>query len=184
MKNNERTRRPLLIGAAGIAAMPLLSEMQSSPAQSAAQDDALLDDLSHRSFRYFWEQSDPKTGIARGRARFDGSPYPAERRDVGSTGDTGFSLTAMCIGAERKWVTREQARERVLATLRAYANGPVANEHGGSVATFKQRHNERHDVGVSSDCNLEQPRDEMELANSLTDATHLTCPLRIACTAS
>ncbi|MBV9082519.1 MAG: hypothetical protein JOZ62_07590, partial [Acidobacteriaceae bacterium] len=93
-------------------------------------DDAFLDDLSHRSFRYFWEQSDPNTGITRGRARADGSDYPAERRDVGSTGDTGFGLTAMCIGAERGWVTRAQARDRVRNTLRAYASGPVANEHG------------------------------------------------------
>ena len=65
-----------------------------------------------------------------GSFRADGSEYPPERRDVGSTGDTGFGLTAMCIGAARGWITRDQARERVRATLRAYAEGPVKNEHG------------------------------------------------------
>ena len=29
---------------------------------------------------------------------------------------------------------------------------------------------QRHDAGVASDCNLEQPSDEMELADNLTDA--------------
>jgi hypothetical protein len=96
----------------------------------ATSDDALLDDIAHRSFRFFWEQSDPKTGITRGRARNDGGEYAKERRDVGTTGGTGFGITALCIGAERKWVSRAEARERVRATLRAYANGPVKNEHG------------------------------------------------------
>ena len=50
----------------------------------------------------------------------------------------------------------------------------------GSVATFRQQHNERHDVGVTSDCILEQLCDEIELADSLTDATYLICPFRIA----
>jgi hypothetical protein len=95
----------------------------------ASPDDAFLDDLSRRCFQYFWEQSDPHTGITRGRARFDGSLYPAERRDVGSTGDTGFSITALCIGAERGWVTRNQARDRVRATLESYWS-LVNNEHG------------------------------------------------------
>ena len=96
----------------------------------SGDDDALLDDIARRSFRFFWEQSDPHTGIVRGRALTDGSEYAKERRDVGTTGGTGFSITAMCIGAERKWVTRDEARERVRATLRAYATGPVKNEHG------------------------------------------------------
>jgi hypothetical protein len=100
-------------------------------AEAKLTDDEFLDDLSKRSFRFFWEQSDPQTGIARDRARTDGSEYqPADRRDEGSTGVTGFSLTAMCIGAERKWVTRAEARERVRATLKSFANGPVKNEHG------------------------------------------------------
>ena len=99
-------------------------------AMSTSADDAHLEDISRRSFRFFWEQSDPQTGIVRGRANNDGSDYAKERRDVGTTGGTGFALTALCIGAERKWVSRAEARERARATLRAYASGPVANEHG------------------------------------------------------
>lgn len=128
-------RRSFLLSAAAGSAGLLLSRslFAQSTAASAplkAEDEALLDDIAHRSFRYFWEQSDPHTGIIRGRAHNDGSEYAKERRDIGTTGGTGFSITAMCIGAERKWVTRDEARERVRNTLRAYYEGPVKNEHG------------------------------------------------------
>ncbi len=73
------TRRSFLISAAGIPALAPLSHAQLSGAQLSreqltraqqsdaaafrlsAADDAFLDDISHRSFRYFWEQSDPKS---------------------------------------------------------------------------------------------------------------------------
>lgn len=93
-------------------------------------DDDLLADLARRCFRYFWEQSDGVTGIARDRARADAGEYPENGRYVGSTGATGFALTAMCIGAQRGWVSHREARDRVKATLRSYGNGPVINEHG------------------------------------------------------
>jgi hypothetical protein len=98
-------------------------------AKLSASDDAFLEDLSRRSFQYFWEQSDPTTGITRGRSHFDGSPYPPERRDVGSTGDTGFSLTALCIGAERGWIKKSEAAARARATLESYWS-LVKDEHG------------------------------------------------------
>ena len=57
-----------------------------APAQRSAQrstltaaDDALLEDLSKRSFMFFWEQADPATGIVRDRSRTDGSPVTRER---------------------------------------------------------------------------------------------------------
>jgi len=124
-------RRSFLAMVAGCTAYALLNPNGlANAAEPKLNDDEFLDDLSHRSFNFFWDQSDPNTGIMRDRARTDGSESPKERRDTGSTGATGFSLTAMCVGAERKWVTRQQARERVRATLKAYANGPVKNEHG------------------------------------------------------
>jgi hypothetical protein len=36
----------------------------------------------------------------------------------------------MCVGAERKWIQREQAKDRVRRTLRSYTNGKVVAEHG------------------------------------------------------
>ena len=110
----------------------------------SSADEKLLDDLSRRSFLYFWEQSDPHSGIACDRARADGSPYPSEGRYLGSTGATGFALTALCIGAERGWIPRDRARNRVRAALQSYADGSVANAHGWFYHFVDIRSGERH----------------------------------------
>jgi hypothetical protein len=99
------------------------------PAALSKTDEALLEDMEHASFLFFWEQSDPKTGITRDRTRLDGKPNDYPARDVGSTGATGFSLTALCVAAERGWIPRAEARERVLNTLRFYAD-QAKDEHG------------------------------------------------------
>lgn len=94
-------------------------------------DDALLDELSKRCFQYFWDASDPETGICRD--LIHGNPDDnARKKDEarGSTGVTGFSLTALCIGAERKWIPREKAKDRVRRTLRSYTNGNAAGNSG------------------------------------------------------
>ena len=120
------SRRDFLAAAAALLAtrVPAVSR----PLNSA--DDHLLDDLCRRCFLYFWEQSDPHSGIARDRARADGSLHPASDRYVGSTGATGFALTAFCIGAERGWIPRREARRRAETALRSYATGPADNAHG------------------------------------------------------
>ncbi len=87
----------------------------------AASDDAFLEDLERREFRYFWEQADPNTGLVPDRARIDGSPLDENHRDVASIAATGFGLTAVCIGAEREWVSSAEAKKRVRRTLRFFA---------------------------------------------------------------
>ena len=121
-----RQSRREFVSAGGWAALtaPLLAAYPlSSP------DERLLDDLSRRCFDYFWRESDTRTGIARDRARADGSESLSPRY-IGSTGATGFALTALCIGAERGWVSRDAARERALTALTTYAGGPAVNKHG------------------------------------------------------
>lgn len=81
----------------------------------------LLEDLSRRSFLFFWEQADPTTGIVRDRARTDGSPVEGNARDVGSIASVGFGLTGLCIAAERGWVPRAAAVDRTRTTLRFFA---------------------------------------------------------------
>src|SRR2546421_3574275 len=63
-----------LIHAAEPATQPSLS----------ARDDAFLEDLERRMFRYFWDEADPKTGLVPDRARVDGSPLDENHRDVAS----------------------------------------------------------------------------------------------------
>src|SRR5688572_25592856 len=69
------------------------------------QDEVFIEDLQRRSFQFFWEQADPNTGLVPDRARMDRAPLAESHQNVASTAATGFSLTAICIAAERKWIT-------------------------------------------------------------------------------
>ncbi len=100
---------------------------QIAPVSTA--DRAFLEDLEHRSFAYFWEQADPGTGLVMDRARVDGGRGKGPSRDIASIAATGFGLTAICIGAEHGWVTRQEAADRARATLEFFAN-KAGQEHG------------------------------------------------------
>lgn len=86
-------------------------------------DVEFLEDLSRRAFLYFIEHADAGTGLVLDRARTSGEAHapghPSHR--IASSAATGFGLTALCAGAERGWVTREEARRRVQTTLRFFA---------------------------------------------------------------
>src|SRR4030095_6589057 len=84
-------------------------------------DHTLLEDLSRRSFHFFWEQADRGTGIVRDRARTDGSTYPESHREIGSIASTGFGLTGLCIAAERGWQPDGALKARARATLQFFA---------------------------------------------------------------
>jgi hypothetical protein len=84
-------------------------------------DQTFLDDVQRRSFQYFWERADPDTGLVADRARSDGSQLDQNHRNVGSIAATGYGLTALCIAAERGWVTRVEASQRTRNTLRFFA---------------------------------------------------------------
>lgn len=90
--------------------------------QISTLDDAFLEDLSRRAFLFFWEHSDPNTGLVLDRVRNDGTAIPGRNLEVASTALTGFALTAMCIAADRRWVDPNQVRERVRATLRYFVH--------------------------------------------------------------
>jgi hypothetical protein len=80
----------------------------------AASNLGLLDDLSRRSFLYFSEQTNPRTGLTLDRAPFNSKGEP---NGIASTAATGFALTAFCIADEHHWITRADAEKRVLTTL-------------------------------------------------------------------
>ena len=121
-----RVYLPLIIVIAMLALLRAHGASQPSAAQGplTESDDAFLNDLSHAAFTYFWEQSDPGTGLVRDRAHADGTSV-----GVASIAATGFGLTAMCIGAQRQWITADLARARVRTTLRFFAFRAF-QEHG------------------------------------------------------
>ena len=117
-----------MLPAAGFAASQSVPKPAGQPAWNAP-DRALIDDLRRRAFRYFVEQADPTTGLVRDRARTSGVVESERDRDVASIAATGFGLTALCIGAGEQWISREEARARILTTLRFFADR-APREHG------------------------------------------------------
>ena len=131
--NRERSgssRREFLWLSAGavLAARSALSAPlhPGTPKPLRPQEKAFLEDYERRCFRYFWEQWDSHTGLFMDRARLDGR---GSGNNVGSSAATGFGLTALCIGASHGWVPREQARTRVLTSLR-YIWSHAFHDHG------------------------------------------------------
>jgi hypothetical protein len=80
-----------------------------------AQQQTLVDDLEQRTFRFFWDSANPANGLIP-------DHYPGD--SFSSIAAVGFGLTAYGVGVERGYITREQAVERTLATLRFFAGAP------------------------------------------------------------
>jgi hypothetical protein len=110
----------------------------------SARDEAFLDDLSRRSFQYFWDHADPHTGLVLDRAHTSGEGHREGENSYGiaSSAATGFGLTALCIAAHRGWISRSVALERVHATLRFYA-GRAEQMHGWFYHWMDQKSGER-----------------------------------------
>jgi hypothetical protein len=81
----------------------------------SAEDESLLDEIELATFRYFLDQADPITGLVRDRVDVHAA---TETRTAASIAATGFGLTAICIGEQRKFVPTSQAHDRVIAALR------------------------------------------------------------------
>jgi hypothetical protein len=101
---------------------PLTVPLDTAAARPATNTlPQIFNELQERTFRYFWDTADPITGLVPDR-------YPTP--SFASIAAVGFALTAYPVGVERGYVTREQARERVLKTLRFFRDAPQ-----GSAAT-------------------------------------------------
>lgn len=131
----QRRRLGRLVVAAGAAAA-LAGCSASSPSSSAAAAppppdpgplppmaaDAWLAELERRSFDFFWETTNPANGLVP-----DRWPTPS----FASVAAVGFGLTAYPVGVARGWISREQARERVLTTLRFFRDAPQGPQARG-----------------------------------------------------
>ncbi|MEX2260900.1 MAG: glucoamylase family protein [Bryobacteraceae bacterium] len=81
----------------------------------SADDELFLDELERATFLYFWEQANPQTGLVKDRCNVR---KKADDGTVASIAATGFGLTALCIGSQRRYVPLPEARDRVIAALR------------------------------------------------------------------
>lgn len=106
-------RRALLSHGASLALAATLPAWAAEPTAPAAE--AFLADLERRTFDFFWETTDARTGLAP-----DRWPTPS----FASIAAVGFALSAYPVGVARGYITRAQARERTLTTLRFFAGLP------------------------------------------------------------
>jgi hypothetical protein len=117
-----------LLGGLGLLAggttLPLVAAAGGSSVNGPIRsfDESLIADVQRRTFDFFWETTNPVTGLALDRYP---SPSPA------SVAAVGFALTAYPIGVERGFITRAQAAGRVLATLRLLDRAPQGPARSG-----------------------------------------------------
>jgi hypothetical protein len=75
----------------------------------ALSDDELLSMVQQASFRYYWEHAHPVSGLAL-------ECVPGDENLV-AVGASGFGVMALIVAAERGFVLREAARERMLTIV-------------------------------------------------------------------
>jgi hypothetical protein len=83
----------------------------SEPIVAGAQAgvfDPYLDLVAEKAFDYFWEEVNPANGLIKDRST-SGS--------ASSIAAVGMGLSAITVGIDRGWITREEGRERVRTTL-------------------------------------------------------------------
>ncbi len=69
-------------------------------------DEELLDMVQQAHFRYYWEGAEPNSGLA-----LENIPG---RQNMVALGASGFGIMSILVGAERNFITRQQAVERFL----------------------------------------------------------------------
>src|SRR5258706_446535 len=97
----------------------------TSDSERFATDNLFLDSLSHRTFNFFWDNADSLTG---------NQPDRWPTKGFSSIAATGFGVTSYLVGVNRGYVTRDQAAERTLKTLRFFyrsKKGPESSEITG-----------------------------------------------------
>jgi hypothetical protein len=82
---------------------------------------AVLDTIQHTAFNFFWNEANPANGLIKDRS-LSGAPC--------SIASVGFGLSAICIGVDHGWVTREAARDRVARALQTLWQGPQGSGNG------------------------------------------------------
>jgi hypothetical protein len=72
-------------------------------------DEELLEAVQRQTFGFFWEAAHPVSGLAPDRCKTIAGPAD----DLVATGGSGFAAMALIVAAQRGWITRAAAAERV-----------------------------------------------------------------------
>ncbi len=113
----------LAAGCAPVASTPAPAVGTAPAALAPIGEAEFSEELSQRTFRYFWDTTDTERCLAPD--RWPSNPFS-------SIAATGFALTAYGIGAERGYVTRAEAAARTRDCLRFYWSAPQGPEAAGA----------------------------------------------------
>jgi hypothetical protein len=95
-------------------------------------DEAFLDRLERDTAMYFVDKVHPASGLV------------TEDGMISHIGSNGFALNALCIAAERGWITRADAAERALRILNTFSD--VATTHAGAFLWISDAKSARDNV--------------------------------------
>ncbi len=100
----------------------ILVEAQLPPKPVKPELPTLFSDIERRTFQFFWDTTNETNGLTPDR-------FPS--RPFASIASVGFALTAYPIGVENGWISRNQAVDRTLTTLRFFRDAPLGPQRIG-----------------------------------------------------
>lgn len=92
------------------------------PFTFSAEDNAFLDEIQHACFNFFWSAGLKNSDLGM-------TPDRTSKPTVSVAG-VGFQLSALCVGAEHGWVSRDDAAERARKILAALRDNPSNRKAG------------------------------------------------------
>ena len=106
--------------------MPMSSKRRPRSNQDKTlSDEALLDLVQRETFRFFWEGAHPVSGLARDRTGLTEDPAD----DIVCIGGSGFAVMAIIVAAERGWISRVAAIDRLTAMIAFLERTPSYHSH-------------------------------------------------------
>ncbi len=84
-------------------------------------DEELLSIISKKAFDYFWHEANPHNGLI---------PYSCAEDSPCSIAAVGLGLSAIPVGIERGWISREEGYGRIVTTLSTLSSDRIQRTNG------------------------------------------------------
>ena len=92
----------------------MISGIEIKP--SSFTDDAFLDFVEKKMFWFFWNHASTTTGLI----KWGDLNFASGNETVSSVAVDGMGLSSFTIGAQRGWITPQQARDRIMTMLNSF----------------------------------------------------------------
>ncbi len=93
------------------------------PKEEPLADDELLDLVQEKTFNYFWDFAGTNSGLAKERSQDDA--YGGEGKNIVTIGGSGFGIAAFPVAVERRWISRNEAIQRLEKILDFLEEAPT-----------------------------------------------------------